>query len=326
MTPTLRVELATQDDLATLGQLRVAVGWLPNGDLLRALWPWDRARIFVVREATLTAGGSAVPIATTCATATDGIGVIGNVHVRSDYQRRGLGRLLMEVALGWQREQGVQSVYLDATAEGRPLYTKLGFVGLERSWAVHAPLSTLDLGVLATLARPHTDLRIAYSSADEMQRLADLDSAAYGADRLELLARLLALPNHALLTAEDSSGQMLGYLLTRLLEPPAHGVRVGPWVARNSGIAATLLAAALAEDAPWRTALAATITTADAVGPLNISISLPTSSAPAFELLAAISAPLEEDDLIMRLDFTAGATIAPAAPASVYAWLAPMVF
>jgi len=323
MTPTLRVELATQDDLAALGQLRVAVGWLPNLDLLQALWAWERARIFVVREAPLTAGGAQAPIATTGATATGGIGVIGNVHVRSDYQRRGLGRRLMEMALDWQRAQGVRSVYLDATEEGRPLYTKLGFVGLERSWAVHAPLATLDLDALTALARPKAELRIAYSSADVLPRLATLDSAAYGADRLGLLERLLALPDHALLVAEDASGQVGGYLLTRLLETPAYGVRIGPWVARDSDTAAALLAVALAEDAPWRASLAHA---AQHDRPPNISISLPTSSAPAMNLLTALHAPLEEDDLLMRRDFTPGAVVAPATPATVYAWLAPMVF
>ena len=326
MTPTIRVELAAQSDLATLGQLRRAVGWLPNLDLLQALWTWEQARIFVVREAALVDGGSPTPIATTGATATGGMGVIGNVLVRSDYQRRGLGRLLMEVALDWQRAQGAQSVYLDATVEGRPLYSKLGFVGLGRSLAVHAPLSTFDLAALNTLVGQNTNFRISYSSANELRRLADLDGAAYGADRLGLLARLLTQPDHTLLLAEDASGQAVGYLLTRLLESPLRGLRVGPWLAQSNDIAAALLAAALAEDAPWRAAIPGAAHDGGALRPPTISISLPTTSARSIELLTTLGAPLEEDDLIMRLDFTPGETVAPTAPDSVYAWLAPMVF
>jgi len=81
-------------------------------------------------------------------TVAPGVGHTTQICVLPGYQKNGLGRRLMEMALDWQRAQGVRSVYLDATEEGRPPYTKLGFVGLERSWAVHAPLATLDLDAL----------------------------------------------------------------------------------------------------------------------------------------------------------------------------------
>ncbi|RVC58349.1 N-acetyltransferase, partial [Mesorhizobium sp. M4B.F.Ca.ET.088.02.2.1] len=48
----------------------------------------------------------------------------GMVVVAPSMRRRGIGRLLMETAL---REAGVRTMLINATAEGRPLYEKLGF-------------------------------------------------------------------------------------------------------------------------------------------------------------------------------------------------------
>lgn len=50
-----------------------------------------------------------------------------NVYTEPPYRRRGLARRLMEVAIAWCREQGLGSVYLHASEEGRPLYEALDF-------------------------------------------------------------------------------------------------------------------------------------------------------------------------------------------------------
>jgi molybdopterin-guanine dinucleotide biosynthesis protein A/GNAT superfamily N-acetyltransferase len=53
------------------------------------------------------------------------------MYLRSDVRRRGLGRRLLEVALGWARDQGAQTIRLDTTEQmeaARHLYEAYGFV------------------------------------------------------------------------------------------------------------------------------------------------------------------------------------------------------
>ena len=54
--------------------------------------------------------------------------VILNVYTESEFRRRGVARLVMQVVLEWVRAYGLQAVNLHASEEGRALYEKLGFV------------------------------------------------------------------------------------------------------------------------------------------------------------------------------------------------------
>lgn len=56
-------------------------------------------------------------------------GNILNVYTRPEFRRRGLARRLVEVAVTWCRENGIDTVILHASPEGRPLYEALGFSG-----------------------------------------------------------------------------------------------------------------------------------------------------------------------------------------------------
>jgi len=55
---------------------------------------------------------------------------IMDLYVRPSYRRRGVARALMEAALGWAREQGLESADLSvySTNPARRLYEDLGFV------------------------------------------------------------------------------------------------------------------------------------------------------------------------------------------------------
>src|SRR3984893_13956885 len=52
---------------------------------------------------------------------------IGMVLTRPEYRRRGFARCLMESALKRAADLKIQSIKLDATLQGQPLYEKLGF-------------------------------------------------------------------------------------------------------------------------------------------------------------------------------------------------------
>lgn len=55
-------------------------------------------------------------------------GFIGDVYTSAEFRRRGWAQRLNELALEWLRAQNVSMVRLLASAEGRSLYEKLGFV------------------------------------------------------------------------------------------------------------------------------------------------------------------------------------------------------
>jgi len=55
-------------------------------------------------------------------------GNIVNVYTERGHRRLGLARLLMNTALDWCRENGICTVILHASTEGRSLYESLGFL------------------------------------------------------------------------------------------------------------------------------------------------------------------------------------------------------
>lgn len=326
MLETPRIETATLADVPALAALRAEHGWWPSETLLAALADWDGGRIFIVRAA-----GAEAVVAATSAVAAGPTGVIGNVLVRPDFQRRGLARLMMRAALDWQRGRGVRSVVLDATVEGRPLYRQLGFAPMgAHSWYTWGAVADLDRGLLRARAGGR---RAAPRPVSELARAAALDEAAFGGDRLGLLARVLTAPDHRLYLAEEA-GAVSGYLIARTYAPPRAGVHLGPLVARTPAAGAALLAALLdsllADDAPQRAAAGE--------GPaFAFRASLPGTSPEALALFGAAGARVEEDDLLMQLDFhdsdadigaPADSPLRPVAahPDWLYAWLASMVF
>jgi GNAT superfamily N-acetyltransferase len=54
--------------------------------------------------------------------------LVVNVYTEPSWRRRGLAELLMRHILGWARDRAIGSVVLHASADGRRLYEKLGFV------------------------------------------------------------------------------------------------------------------------------------------------------------------------------------------------------
>ena len=328
---TPRVSAATPDDLRELGNLREEQGWQRNEALLGAIIAWEHGRIFAVRESALDATHTGPPthppvsphaiVATTTAVAAGPVGAIGNVIVRSDARRRGLARLVVSTALDWMRERGVRYAHLDATKDGRPLYRGLGFVEVTPSWFAHAPLPDFDLSALRARAG---DVRARLGGASDLPRYAGLDRAAYGGDRLGLLALVLAAPHTWLYVCDDRSGAPAGYLLLRGLEAPYTGVRAGPWVATDDATAAALLREALDESAPWRRWLGGR-----AESEADVFVSPPGTNPRALALLEAAGARVVQDDVIMQLTLAQpGAPPQPAMPRPEwqYAWLAPMVF
>ncbi len=326
-----QVELATPADLDSLMRLRVAQGWHRSEPLLRAIVGWEHGRLFIIREATLNPASPTpdAPIVATSAIAAGTVGAIGNVIVHADYRRRGLGRVIMQAALDWLRDYGVRSVQLDATVDGRPLYTRLGFAGDTSSWFAHGPVAALNRTLLVTRSGSIHAATSETPGADTLARLASLDATAYGGDRTGFLALILRRPTTWLYVAEDPTGMPTGYALLSIQEPPDRRLHLGPWVAADHQSAAALLAAILREDAPWRAHFGEADTDAE------LFLSFPGTNRHTHDLVAVAGGRLVEDDLIMQLDFDDSGLPTPATeprrpvashPDRLYSWLAPMVF
>jgi len=53
--------------------------------------------------------------------------VILNVYTEPEFRKRGIALRIMQTCMAWVKQQGFRTVNLHASAEGRPLYEKLGF-------------------------------------------------------------------------------------------------------------------------------------------------------------------------------------------------------
>jgi GNAT superfamily N-acetyltransferase len=81
------------------------------------------------REGAVVAGGGLI-VSTwlpNAADPQDRRATILNVYTEPAHRRQGLARALMEVMLGWCRDEGFRAVTLDASEDGRALYESLGF-------------------------------------------------------------------------------------------------------------------------------------------------------------------------------------------------------
>jgi hypothetical protein len=154
-------------------------------------------------------GGVVVATTTSIRYGTD-LAWIGMVLTHPEFRGRGFARALMQSAL--DRLENVETVKLDATEMGQPLYRQLGFVDeciIER-W----------LGV----AQPSASISI-----DEFSPQPMLDKNAFGADRSALLQRLAQI--------EAASVRDIAFAMGR---PCAGTGRFGPCVSPSKEAALVL--------------------------------------------------------------------------------------
>lgn len=147
------------------------------------------------------------------------VATLNMIIVDETMRGRGLGRALMQAAM---TKAGEREMRLVATAEGLPLYEKLGFVATGRIFQHQG---------IAVAAVP--ERKVTTGAASDIPRLAAMDASACGLSR-ETLLRTIAEGGEVLM-AED------GFALLRMF---GRGRVVGPSVARNDATARALLAAA----------------------------------------------------------------------------------
>jgi len=153
------------------------------------------------------------------------LGWIGMVLTNKEYQRRGLARRLLTTVLAQADDLGIETVKLDATEQGRPLYEKFGFrfeQEIER-WS-----RTRD-------GAPRLPFR---SNSEEVWR--NSDAVVFGADRSPLLEKLAQ--------RSPPVSQSHSYLFARKGRVTAH---LGPCVSKNAAAARSIIEQSIGDTGNW---------------------------------------------------------------------------
>jgi len=180
------------DDLARLGPVFEQAGF---GGRLAKVVGFARARLdgeVVVADA----HGELVGVA--AGAVFGGTGWVGGVAVVPAHRRIGLGGALTQAIVEFLEASGVATVLLHATALGRPVYERLGFVP-------ETPYRTLSG---PTLPRGPREVPVRAGQAADLEAVLALDLAATGEDRRRLLTALW--PTGGLVAGD---GRPLGYHL-----------------------------------------------------------------------------------------------------------------
>ena len=156
----------------------------------------------------------------------EAFGSVGLVVVDRQQQGKGIGRRLMNLIID---EAGSRALQLVATKAGLKLYQQCGFRevgGIEQRQGVAAPQSS-------ALAPSAVTLRAVVPS--DLAALCDLDSAAFGAARHEVIGAAAAAG--AGVVAEHG-GRPTGFALVR---QSGRGAHIGPIIAPDETLAIALI-------------------------------------------------------------------------------------
>ncbi len=185
---------------------------------------------------------------------------VGMMLVAARYERRGLGRALMEHLLRAAGDDA--TVTLFATEMGRPLYEKLGFEAVRRNVAFRGQFragSNADNSKKRGAPAPPAGGGVRLATEADLPAILALDRGAFGADRGRILSRLPAFADRiAVLEAGGDAGEagqpgdaaglgIVAYATAWRNEPDS--TVIGPVVAPH-GAAARRLIAELAAHAP----------------------------------------------------------------------------
>ena len=154
------------------------------------------------------------------------IGWIGTLLVSKDSRRRGVGLALMKKAIDYLENQGVETIRLDATEMGQPLYESLGFVTEYRSTRFAGIPDCLDVE-----QPPDPLLR------EQWERVVVFDRMIIGYNRRPLLIQLFQEPtNHAFIDQRNDS--VGGYVCAR---PGRIATQIGPCIAITPNVGRMLM-------------------------------------------------------------------------------------
>ena len=207
--PAINIRLLFESDITAAMQLKEATGWNQTEEDWRRLLDLEPNGCFAAVK-----GGRLVGTTTTTTYGNE-LAWIGMVLVDPKERRQGIATRLLNVALDYLNGKAV-TVKLDATAQGQPVYQRLGF----------EVESVLERWSGTSNARKSETPNI-----DALDELLVLDRVAFATDRSNLITKLIedACVPPVLLRAAD--GTLSGYALARR---GTNANYVGPVVAKSS--------------------------------------------------------------------------------------------
>jgi GNAT superfamily N-acetyltransferase len=224
----MTLRLLTSSDLPQALGLSSSAGWnqtIPDWKRLLELAP--ETCFGIELDGCLAATATLLPYGR-------GLAWLGMVLTRRDYRHKGLASQLVTHSLKTAGALGIETVKLDATDQGQPIYERLGFVaerGIER-WTGNGRCGESGGAALSV----------------PIESLAALDYEAFGADRMRLLA-LLAAPGRSPAAAGGASRPLLTANGFAMWGPGHIANYLGPCVARTPDAARDLIAGCLAQTA-----------------------------------------------------------------------------
>jgi GNAT superfamily N-acetyltransferase len=171
---------------------------------------------------------------------------VGMMLVAARYERRGLGRALLEHLLRVAGDDA--TVTLFATDMGRPLYEKLGFKPVRRSVSFIGRFRPSSSDNSKKRGAPGLAGSVRGATEADLPDILALDRAAFGADRGQFLTRMPAFADQiAVFEADGPAGQgaagpgIAGYAAAWRNNPDS--TVIGPLVAPDGETAKRLVAA-----------------------------------------------------------------------------------
>ncbi len=213
-----------EDDIPGAMRLKTAENWNQTEDDWRTLLNLDPTLCFVAAFDDNVVG------TVTATNYSNELAWIGMMLVDKDFRGRGLGKRLLTTLI--EKLDSCQSIKLDATPSGLPLYKSLGF---RKELAIHRMATTQ----FETVPPNENEPSVKPLPESKWQNVMDRDHAFFGADRSRLITEIL-LSNKSWYVERE--GRISGYLLTR---SGSNCTQLGPLIAETTEDAKILLLSAL---------------------------------------------------------------------------------
>jgi GNAT superfamily N-acetyltransferase len=157
---------------------------------------------------------------------------IGMMLVDRDYRGRGIAKLLMLETIAKLKK--CESIKLDATPAGRPLYMKLGFEDEYKLYRMTNPSVSL-------ISRSHNTIKTENILPGDIPEVAQLDKKVFGADRTGLISQMYeSCPELAWLIRENN--RVAAFCLGRV---GMNFTQIGPLSASSNEHAEALIGSAI---------------------------------------------------------------------------------
>lgn len=215
----IQIRQMTIDDVSLGMRLKEQAGW----NQIEADW---RRFLALEPDGCFVAELDGEPVATTTTCVFESIAWIAMVLVDKPARHQGIATRLVDHAVQYLEGRGVQTVRLDATPLGRPVYERLGFVAeyelvrLQGTGPAVVPDSSVDLDIPNDFSAP-----------------AKLDQEISGTDRSRLLEAMFRERPDATRVAVDGS-RTIGYAMLRA---GSRATQIGPSAALTPDAGCALL-------------------------------------------------------------------------------------